>query len=308
MSQLNHRHHIISQFLFAKSCVTEQQLKTELQIQYEDDEDDEIDLDDLINVINRFYEQNEIGIQIENHLYIDGKMYYGFRMLVIDDIAKQSMISLNEKQIFFWKILLNICIENSGIFSLEAALNLNDSGLLPIKNRLQKTEIISLINTLQKGKYINKIDENQFDDEKSEQTGGKYYVLGPRTFIDTKNWIDTKTEYSDNECCLCKMYVLFEGYKCSHNRCKAIMHKPCINNYIESFNNNNNNKYKCPQCLNQVQISNDNVNQILSNPNNALSIIENLKRKNDKEKRLRPNTNMQSENNLPKNDIRSFFG
>merc|ERR1712228_276674 len=83
-----------------------------------------------------------------------------------------------------------------------------------------------------------------------------------------------------NECVLCSDYVMYKGFKCGHARCPNVVHTQCIQNYFESMNNGS---FKCPSCQNSVDI--ESVSEIpsyihlLNHPNNAIAIIENLKKK-----------------------------
>merc|ERR1712228_969627 len=121
----------------------------------------------------------------------------------------------------------------------------------------------------------------------------KYYMIGPRSFIDLKVWIEQKTEHTGNECVLCSDYVMFKGFKCGNQRCPNIMHTQCMKGYFRSINNGN---FKCPSCQNQVDIDNiDGISQyvqLLNHPNNAIKIINDLK--NAARARLTSNNNMSS--------------
>ena len=150
--------------------------------------------------------------------------------------------------------------------------------MLAIKNILAQTEIDQLFKVLIDGKYIMSIATNELSQNQEEAVheDTKYYVLGPRTFIDLKSWMDQKTEHARNECLLCSDYVMYKGFKCG--RCPNIMHTQCIQNYFESVNNGS---FKCPSCQNVVDIDSiddiDSCIHLLAHPNDCMSIIQNLK-------------------------------
>ena len=155
-----------------------------------------------------------------------------------------------------------------------------------IKNIIAQTEMNALFNILEKGKYIALIDDDELsqDQEEEKDENDKYFVIGPRTFIDLKSWMDQKTEHVRNECVLCNEYVMYRGFKCGNARCPNEVHTGCIRNYFQSVNNG---AFKCPSCQNAVDI--DSVDEIpayihlLNKPSNAINIIENLKRRGGRE-------------------------
>merc|ERR1712129_285250 len=122
------------------------------------------------------------------------------------------------------------------------------------------------------GQYIAPIDGEQLSSNQ-EVAGIKYYVLGPRTFIDLKSFIPEQTS---NECLLCSDYVMFKGFKCG--KCPNIMHEKCIREYFESVNSGS---FKCPSCQNAVHIDNvggiNSCVHLLAHPNDCIKIIQEMK-------------------------------
>ena len=157
--------------------------------------------------------------------------------------------------------------------------------MLGIKNILTRSELLGLFKILQEMKYIQITNEPEYEyksddyDENEDNHGdNKYFVLGPRCFIDLKNWIDSKTEDSGNECILCQCYVMVKGFKCGNDKCPALFHESCINGCFDAVNNG---RYNCPACTNRVAMDNmeqikDHV-EVLSHPNDAIKIIEDMK-------------------------------
>eukprot|EP01084_Bolivina_argentea_P120129 212935_1 len=255
-------------------------------------DEEDVEIEEMITAINRWNEDALTSLTIERYHWVDNKMYYGWRTTVSsDDISAKSMNSLNPKQITFFKLFLDVAIENSGLLSLNVAYTLNRGVLLGIKNILTNSELLQLFTILEKRKFISIINEDKFDnlDEKESELNdnsindkdNKYYILGPQSFIDLKVWIESKTEHGSHECILCSDYVMYKGFKCKHDNCPNVVHQQCIKQYFQHAVNNN---YKCPGCQNPVDINNidEVVNeyiQILNHPNDAIKIIQNLKQR-----------------------------
>jgi len=275
---LSKRHHLLAQLLLFKGCVAEKDIVSAISHPDEEQQAD-IDIERVVNQINVWHENAMTGLQIDSCHWIDSVTYYGFVQLTNDEISKQSMTSLSTKQLKFWKILLNISLANAGTLSFDAAVSLNQSGLLGIQNILSRTELQSLIKTLEKGKYLESISDAELDAQRvvaAEEN--PFFVLGPRSFIDLKNWIEQKSDYSQFECPLCSDYVLFKGFRCGHQQCPSTLHRQCIETYFESVTNRN---FKCPSCQNAVEMQDmDGLGQFvqaLCNPNDSVSIVKNLK-------------------------------
>eukprot|EP01083_Nonionella_stella_P004630 13444_1 len=278
---LSRQHHTLSQLLLFKGCLSEEEIRTELL--FENEQDDELDIESLINSINRWNESNHTCLHIEEYKFIDHKTYYGWRPTVTDDpISLKSNSIFGAKQFNFWKILLNIAITNSGLFSLQSAFSLNRAAMSGINNILTRSEIMSLFEYLAGKRYIvclndialdtDDVKSLEIDEDDEENTN---YVLGPNAFIDTKIHCDSKTEHCSNECCLCSEFCMMRGFKCSNGNCVSVMHSTCITDYFRGGS------FKCPVCQNNVDINNvDQVSeyvQILSQPSNAIKIINDLK-------------------------------
>ena len=157
-------------------------------------------------------------------------------------------------------------------------VQLNQSGLLGIQNILSRIELRSLIEVLEDGKYIQSISGPEMDAKRLvAKEENPYFVLGPRSFIDLKNWIEQKSDYSQFECPLCSDYVLHKGFRCGDARCPGTLHKHCIETYFQSVTNRN---YKCPSCQTVCMQDLDGLEQFiqpLCHPNDAIAIVKNLK-------------------------------
>jgi len=278
-SSLGRTQHRISQLLLFNGCVPEDDIAKAVSVSEE--APIELNIRRIVQQINAWHEGNDTSFQIESYQWIDGRTYVGWTTSATDEVSKHSMTALTTKQLKSWRILLNIALANAGLFSMKAVVAMNRK--LGIRDILSRIEQRSLLKVLEDGQYIviisdPEIDAQRFGDlDQTTMATNPYYVIGPRSFIDLKMWIEQKSDYSQFECPLCSDYVLYRGFRCGNGRCPGTVHRACITTYFSSVSSHD---YKCPTCQNTVAMQGmDGLTQFirpLCHPDDAVQIANQL--------------------------------